>query len=100
MLNNAYKSIARERASIQRIMEYTENMDSDDVVEESFLSLDAKLSGDNVIKSILNESALDDDEDITECIAQMSCESTEDEEIERILNSKTDMTIDDVMGTK
>lgn len=100
MLNNAYKSIARERARIQRIMEYTENMDSDDVVEESFLSLDAKLSGDNVIKSILNESALDDDEDITECIAQMSCESTEDEEIERILNSKTDMTIDDVMGIK
>ena len=100
MINNAYKSIARERARIQRIMEYTENMDSDDVVEESFLSLDAKLSGDNVIKSILNESALDDDEDITKCIAQMSCESTEDEEIERILNSKTDMTIDDVMGIK
>lgn len=100
MLNSACKSIAYEMAKIQRAKEYTESMDSDDIVEDAFLNLDARLSGDNVINSILGESAMDDDEDIEECIAQMSCESTEDEEIQRILNSKTNMTIDDVMGIK
>ena len=36
MLNSACKSIAYEMAKIQRAKEYTESMDSDDIVEDAF----------------------------------------------------------------
>lgn len=99
MLSNALNSIAREKAILSRNREYIESMDEDDLIEESVLDLDRRLSGD-ITDAIIGESSDDYDEVIESVIDDISPESDIDEEVDRIVESTENLTIDQVMGIK
>lgn len=97
MLSNALNSIAREKAILSRNREYIESMDEDDLIEESVLDLDRRLSGD-ITDAIIGESSDDYDEVIESVIDDISPESDIDEEVDRIVESTENLTIDQIMG--
>lgn len=99
MLSNALNSIAREKAILSRNREYIESMDEDDLIEESVLDLDRRLSGD-ITDAIIGESSDDYDEVIESVIDDISPESDIDEEVDRIVESTENLTIDQIMGIK
>lgn len=99
MLSNALNSIAREKAILSRNREYIESMDEDDLIEESVLDLDRRLSGD-ITDSIIGESSDAYDEVIESVIDDISPESDIDEEVDRIVESTENLTIDQIMGIK
>lgn len=99
MLSNALNSIAREKAILSRNREYIESMDEDDLIEESVLDLDRRLSGD-ITDAIIGESSDDYDEVIESVIDDISPESDIDEEVDRIMESTENLTIDQIMGIK
>lgn len=99
MLSNALNSIAREKAILSRNREYIESMDDDDLIEESVLDLDRRLSGD-ITDAIIGESSDDYDEVIESVIDDISPESDIDEEVDRIVESTENLTIDQIMGIK
>lgn len=88
------KQIAYERASFARDVEYLQQMAEDTIIQESMVALDQYHKGTIGIF----ESTEEDDPEILEAIDKIPTENNEKEEIERILSSKKDMNIDDVIG--
>lgn len=99
MMTNATNSIAREKAKLLRSREYIESMDDDDVIEEAFLSLDRKLTNTS-FNLMCNESAEETEERLAleKCIDDIPIDDSEEKEIDKILESTEDLTIDQIIG--
>lgn len=88
------QQIAYERASFARDVEYLQQMAEDAIIQESMVALDQFHKGTIGIF----ESEDTDDPEILEVIDQIPSENKEKEEVERMLSSKKDMNIDDIIG--
>lgn len=98
MFDAAIQSIARDRASMMRDMEYIRNNIEDAPIQESFLMYEA--CGDSGLFTEEDLISPEEDKDLTETIEQMPVDSKEaDEEVERILASENkSISIDEIMG--
>ena len=85
----AFKSVRKERASIERDRLYIESMMEDEAV-------DAALSA--MAPMTMMEGVDISDADIEALIDKLPVTDGDDEEIEKILQSKKNLSIDDVMG--
>lgn len=86
------EKIARDRASFARDIEYLQSMAEDSLLQEAVINIE-QLENSKYITETEN------DPDLLNAINQIPVDdNTEDEEINRILASDKDMTIDDVIG--
>lgn len=91
MLMPVLKSISEERANIARDIEYMREMSNDAYMSNRILEVEAALKP--MMESVEEEEA-------AEIMNNLVCESdeTKDEEIKRILESKEDLTFDQMIG--
>jgi hypothetical protein len=89
------EQIAYERADFARDVEYIRSMVNDSEIQEAVYSLEEYKKG---IRGIF-ESDEDDDPELIDAVDQIPVDDSDKEiEIERILNSNSNMSIDDIMG--
>ena len=85
----AFKSVRKERASIERDRLYIESMMEDEATEAALCAL---------VPETMMEDVDISDADIEALIDKLPVTDGDDEEIEKILQSKKNLSIDDVMG--
>lgn len=97
MFNSMNQSIARDRASLTRDLEYIREDVNDSAVMESMLVFESCGTGLRVESEIIPD---DETEEIKEIIDQIPDDDTDaEEEIDRIVNCPNDtMDLDEVMG--
>ena len=89
--------LIQERASFARDVEYLRNITEDALVQESMLTLEKHGKGVCGIFESDEEDAVD--KELEKASAEIPTDRDyEKEEISRIVNSKKDMSIDDIMG--
>lgn len=90
MLNTAIDDILFERAAFARDVEYIRNNVADSTVQDALLACESAMgeytveATDAEIDAAIKQAAKDD--------------STEQEEVERILRSDSDLTLDEIIG--
>lgn len=90
MLNTAMNDILFERAAFARDVEYMRNNIEDSIVQESVLACESVM-GEYTVEAT--------DEELDAAIKQASKDdSTENDEVERILRSDKDLTLDEIIG--
>ena len=85
----AFKSVRKERASIERDRLYIESMMEDDATEAAPCAL---------VPETMMEDVDISDADIEALIDKLPVTDGDDQEVEKILQSKKNLSIDDVMN--
>lgn len=85
----AFKSVRKERASIERDRLYIESMMEDEATEAALCAL---------VPETMMEDVDISDADIEALIDKLPVTDGDDQEVEKILQSKKNLSIDDVMN--